>query len=228
MHARATPAPGDTRLPRFPHGRRAAKAAAIGVAVVGVVGVGVSVALAGGRLDGGSSGTGSRVIALGAGGAIAFVPASARGPAVRLAGETLEGERVDVAAFRGAPVVLNLWESSCAPCRSEAPDLQAAYLELKGSGVGFIGIDHRDDDRAQARAFQRSFGITYPSIADTDGRALLALRGAVAPTATPTTLVLDTEGRVAARVTGVVDRTTLVSLVGDVRAGRTPPADPTS
>jgi thiol-disulfide isomerase/thioredoxin len=198
----------------------AVTAAAVGVGVL--IGVGGFPGVAGVHLGGGPSGPRSRVITLGADGAIAFVPVSGRAAAVNLAGATLVGGRADVAAFRGAPVVLNIWESSCTPCRSEAADLQAAYAELKPSGVGFIGIDHRGDDPAQARAFQRTFGITYPSIADVDGQALLALRGAAPPTATPTTLVLDAEGRVAARVTGPVDRTTLIGLVADIRTGRTP------
>jgi peroxiredoxin len=156
------------------------------------------------------------------GATVTYVPEARRGQPVQVAGATLDGERADVATYRGAPVVLNVWASDCEPCREEAPELQAAWLQLRPSGAGFIGIDQRSDDAAAARAFQRGFGITYPSITDADGQALLALRGAAPPNTTPTTLVLDTRGRVAARVSGAVDRATLVALVDDVRTGRTP------
>jgi thiol-disulfide isomerase/thioredoxin len=165
----------------------------------------------------------SRAVTFPVGGStVTYVPEAGRGQPVQVAGVTLDGARADAATYRGAPVVLNVWASDCAPCREEAPELQAAWLQLRPSGTGFIGIDQRSDDAAAARAFQRGFGITYPSITDTDGRALLALRGTAPPNATPTTLVLDTRGRVAARVSGAVDRATLVALVDDVRTGRTP------
>jgi thiol-disulfide isomerase/thioredoxin len=155
-------------------------------------------------------------------GTITVLAAADRPRPVDLSGTTLDGEPLDVAAYRGTVVVVNVWGSWCSPCRAEAPDLQAAYQQLRGRGVAFVGIDTRDDDRAQAKAFQRQFGVTYPSIVDDGGAVLLALRGAASPKAVPTTLVLDTAGRVAARVSGRVGRATLVGLVEDVRSGATP------
>jgi thiol-disulfide isomerase/thioredoxin len=117
-------------------------------------------------------------------------------------------------------VVINVWGSWCPPCRKEAPELQAAAQKLGPQGVQFLGIDTSDSDRDQALAYQRTFGITYPSISDPAGDALLALRGAVAPNAIPTTLVLDQQGRVAARISAATTATTLVDVVGDVSAGK--------
>ncbi|MFV0287470.1 MAG: TlpA family protein disulfide reductase, partial [Demequina sp.] len=74
------------------------------------------------------------------------------------------------------------------------------------------------DDAATAEAFQRTFSVAYPSIDDSDGKATAQLQGLVAINAVPTTLVLDTEGRVAARVVGRVEPSTLESLV-DAAAG---------
>lgn len=189
---------------------------------VAALGVAVLAGLAGCTSSG--SGGGGGISFISGDGTVTFVPPAKRGQPVSLAGGTLDGGRADAASFRGQPVVVNVWGSWCAPCRKEAPDLQAAYQQLKESGVGFIGIDTRDDDPAQALAFQRTFGITYPSIVDNGGSVLLSLRGAVAPQSVPSTLVLDAQGRVAARVSGPVDRTTLVGLVSDVRGGTTPKA----
>lgn len=163
----------------------------------------------------GSSGAGSGKSFVAGDGAVTQLAVQDRGLPVELSGHTLTGDQLDVASLRGKPVVVNVWASWCSPCRDEAPDLQAAYLELKPQGVAFIGIDSRDDDLAAAKAFQESFGITYPSLVDEGGALLLALRGVVAPKSVPTTLVLDAQGRVAARVNGKINKTTLLGLVHD-------------
>jgi thiol-disulfide isomerase/thioredoxin len=133
-----------------------------------------------------------------------------------LAGETLDGRHLDVADFRGKVVVLNYWASWCGPCRGEAPDLVAAHKRL--GDVAFVGLDRNDDSRANALAFVRTFDVPYPSIYDSDGRLLLELYPAVPPTSLPSTVVLDTDGRIAAIVLGPVTTQTLVDLVEDVEA----------
>lgn len=141
------------------------------------------------------------------------VPVGQRKEPVELAGTTLTGERLDLATLRGKPVVLNIWGSWCGPCRKEAPDLQAAATELADEAA-FVGIATRDD-QASALAYERSFKVTYPSLFDR-GDLLLALRGAVSAQSPPVTLVLDAQGRIAARFVGPVTRLTLVGMVEDV------------
>jgi thiol-disulfide isomerase/thioredoxin len=153
-------------------------------------------------------------------GTIVLVPPAKRQTPVSLRGTTLEGAPFDLASLRGRTVVLNVWGSWCPPCRKEAPDLQAASVALKDKNVTFVGINTKEQDPAQALAFQKTFGITYPSISDDGGQVLLGLRGAVPPNAIPSTLVIDAQGRVAARISNTTTRTTLVDLVEDVRAGR--------
>lgn len=187
-----------------------------GRGVVPVAAVALALALTGcGGGSGNGAGSGTSFVA--GDGTVTIVPAENRKEPVELAGRTGDGTRIDIMSFRGHPVVVNVWGSWCAPCRKEAPDLQAAYTRLRPSGVAFLGIDTRDDDPAQAKAFEDNFGITYPSIVDEGGAVLLSLRGVVAPSSVPTTLVIDEKGRVAARVSGPVDTTTLVGLVHDTR-----------
>ncbi len=64
--------------------------------------------------------------------------------------------------------MVNVWGSWCAPCRAEAPELVEAAREL-GEDVSFLGVNTRDLDVAPAQAFERAFGLTYPSIFDPDG-----------------------------------------------------------
>lgn len=151
-------------------------------------------------------------------GSVTQLAESGRDAPVELSGTTPEGEVVDVAAWRGAPVVLNVWYAACAPCRAEAPDLAEVATEYSPQGVRFLGVNTRDGAET-ALAFERTYGVGYPSILDVgDGAALLALRGQVPPQAVPSTLVLDDEGRVAARVLGQVEASTLDVLVEDVLA----------
>jgi thiol-disulfide isomerase/thioredoxin len=153
-------------------------------------------------------------------GTITLVPPAKRQQPIDLRGTTLEGIPFDLAALRGKTVVLNVWGSWCPPCRKEAPDLQAASVALKSKNVEFVGINVRDSDTAQSVAFQKTFAVTYPSVVDSGGELLLALRGAVAAQAIPSTLVLDAQGRIAARISSSTTKVTLVDLVDDVLAGK--------
>jgi thiol-disulfide isomerase/thioredoxin len=151
----------------------------------------------------------------GAGSIITVAPADRHDP-VDLSGETLDGTTLDLADYRGQVVVVNYWASWCGPCRGEAPALVEAHKRL--AHVQFVGLDRNDDSTANARAFVRTFEVPYPSLYDSGGKLLLAFNGAVPPTSLPSTIVLDTEGRVAAVVLGPTTATTLVDIVHDVQA----------
>jgi thiol-disulfide isomerase/thioredoxin len=121
--------------------------------------------------------------------------------------------------FRGKVVVINVWGSWCPPCRKEAPDLQAASVETKDVAQ-FVGITSKDYDPAPAEAFVRSFKITYPSIYDPTGKVLLAFAGELPPSAIPSTMIIDRQGRLAVRVLSEVSKITLVDMINDVADGR--------
>jgi len=144
-------------------------------------------------------------------GSYSEIPAAERTTTVTLSGTTAEGGTVDLDTLRGKPVVLNLWFADCAPCRAEAPTLEQVATQYAGR-ASFLGINTGRDDADRVLAFQKAHGVTYPSILDDDGSAMLALRG-VAPRATPTTVVLDARGRVAAQYAGKIDSTTLGELI---------------
>ncbi|MGV8966756.1 MAG: TlpA family protein disulfide reductase [Cellulomonas sp.] len=144
-------------------------------------------------------------------------PAADRGEPISLRGTDFAGGAVDVATWRGDVVVLNTWYAACPPCRKEAPDLVKVAADYDADGVHFLGINGTDAAGA-AQAFERTFAVTWPSIADTDGTAIASLQGAVPVQAVPTTVVVDREGRVAARILGLADPSTLRALVDDVLA----------
>jgi thiol-disulfide isomerase/thioredoxin len=121
--------------------------------------------------------------------------------------------------YRGKVVVINVWGSWCPPCRKEAPDLQAASVETREIAQ-FVGITSKDYDPAPAEAFVRSFKITYPSIYDPTGKVLLAFAGELPPSAIPSTMIIDREGRLAVRVLSEVSKITLVDMINDVANGQ--------
>lgn len=133
-------------------------------------------------------------------------------------GETESGLKLDSSALEGQVVVMNWWYSSCAPCRAEAPDLQALYEDFKDQGVQFVGVNVRDTAET-ALAFDRKFGISFPSIMDAQSGAVsLAFQGVVSPQAVPTTLVIDKEGKVSSRILGRIDPSILKTLIETVVA----------
>lgn len=140
-----------------------------------------------------------------------------RGDPIRFAGDLDTGGTADSTDWLGSVVVVNFWYAACPPCRAEAPDLEALYERYAPAGVIFVGVNVRDSV-ATASAFATNFGITYPSILDVnEGSVQLAFAGQIAPNAVPTTIVLDREGRAAARIVGrIPSQTTLATLIDDV------------
>jgi thiol-disulfide isomerase/thioredoxin len=100
--------------------------------------------------------------------------------------------------FAGDVVVVNVWGQWCAPCRTEITELQQVYDATKDSGVAFLGIDVRDNNRDAPVDFIKDRNITFPSIYDPSMRTMIAFGGKYPTTVIPSTIVLDREHRVAA------------------------------
>ena len=163
----------------------------------------------------GLSGTGDLEYIEGEGNVVQ-VPVEDREDPVEISGESLQGEPVDLTVWRGGVVVVNVWGSWCNPCRSEAPILVEADEKLDAR---FVGIDIRDPDPGPARAFEREYGIAYPSIHDPGSEQLLQFGPEFGSVAMPHTYVLDREGRVAALINGAVPSLqTLTDVVEEVAA----------
>ena len=131
-------------------------------------------------------------------------------------GITESGLQLDSSALLGAVTVLNFWYAGCAPCRAEAPDLVELHEKYSSQGVNFVGVNVRDTAET-ALAFDRKFGIQFPSVMDAQsGSVSLAFTGVVSPSAVPTTLIIDTDGRVASRVLGRIEPSILSTLIETV------------
>ncbi|MGW7365961.1 TlpA family protein disulfide reductase [Streptomyces sp. NPDC054841] len=152
-------------------------------------------------------------------GGISTAAKGKRTDAPALAGKDLTGKPLDLADYKGKIVVLNLWGSWCTPCRAEAPYLAKVAKDTKGKGVEFIGINTRDSQTGPALAFEEEFGIGYPSFHDPIGKLILKFpKGSLNPQAIPTTIVVDREGKLAARALTALDDKQLHSMIDPLMA----------
>jgi peroxiredoxin len=144
-----------------------------------------------------------------------FWPADERGEPIVFSGETETGGTLSSDDLAGQVVLVNFWYASCGPCRTEAADLNDLYDEYTGDNVAFVGVDIRDTP-AQAQSFIDDHDVLYPSIMDVNDNAVtLAFAAPAPPTTTPTTYLLDTRGRVAARFTSAIQSPSVVAAMID-------------
>lgn len=150
-----------------------------------------------------------------------YWPKGERGEPISFAGETENGDSVSSGDFAGQVALVNFWYASCGPCRTEAADLNALYAEYSDQDVAFLGVNIRDDP-ATARSFAEEFDVSYPSIMDVSENAVtLAFATPAPPTTTPTTYLLDRDGRVAARFTSAIRSPSVVAaMIDDLLAER--------
>lgn len=146
-------------------------------------------------------------------GRVEFFAAAQRHKAPVIEGQTLDGGTASLTA--GKVHVLNFWASWCAPCRAEAPTLKDIAATTKPKGVEFLGVNFKDLE-ASAQAYDRAVKPGYPSIYDQSGKVLLQFQGTVPPAAIPSTLIIDAQGRIAARALGAVKYDDLLSAVTKV------------
>ena len=130
-------------------------------------------------------------------------------------GTTLTGARLNFSAYRGQTVVINFWGSWCGPCRGEASTLAAVAALYRSSGVAFLGVDEQDTT-TNAVAFERNYGITYPSLADPDSVVTADFTAMVPIASTPTTLVIDRTGHIAGAVFGPATYQVLTTILAKV------------
>ncbi|MGC4910653.1 TlpA family protein disulfide reductase [Streptomyces cyaneofuscatus] len=152
-------------------------------------------------------------------GGISRVAKEERPDAPKLQGESLDGKPLDLADYKGRVVVLNVWGSWCGPCRLEAKYFAKVSEETADQGVQFIGINTRDAQKDPAINFEKDYGVTYPSFFDPIGKLILRFpKGTVNPKAIPSTVVVDREGKIAARTLQPLDAEQLHEMIDPIIA----------
>ena len=166
-----------------------------------------SVILLSGCSNGGASKAEESFIA--GSGAVTKIAQSDRIAAPTISGMTLNGTQFTLT--QGKVAVVNVWASWCSPCRAEEPTLSALAKEY--IDVQFVGILTRDNP-VNAEAFTRTRKTPYPTLIDDS--ILIGFRKSLPANAIPTTVVLDKNGKVAARISGSVTVASLSQLIDEV------------
>ena len=130
--------------------------------------------------------------------------------AARTAGVT----ELSLADLQGRVVIVNFWASWCGPCRIEQPDLNQLHALLPDTEVVLVGVNIEDTE-ANALAHLTEFDVAYLSLFDPVNELAGRFSGIGARTI-PTTILLDPQGRVAARLLGLTDTREIVALAGAV------------
>jgi len=125
-----------------------------------------------------------------------------RSAAPALSGITLTGTPYST-SYAGHVTVIEVWGSWCAPCREDAPDLAETYTRFEFKGVDFVGIDTRDNNGA-ALAYDAQYGIKFPSLQDPDEALVLDFKEIIPATSVPSTVIVDSNGKVAATIRSAV------------------------
>jgi cytochrome c biogenesis protein CcmG, thiol:disulfide interchange protein DsbE len=122
-------------------------------------------------------------------------------PAPALPGDRLSGPPASLASLRGAPALVVFWASWCTPCEQEAPALERFWRGLRalaGAHGTLVGVNWSDPSPANARAFVRRFGWTFPNLRDPE--ELSGQKYGVG--VLPTTFAIDARGRIRATLRG--------------------------
>lgn len=155
--------------------------------------------------------------ASGSGAATGVIPPADRKAAPLVSHRTLDGTSLALASLRGHTVVVNVWGSWCGPCQAEQPDLVRVAAATAALGVAFVGDDVQDTT-AQAQAHRREYGVGYPSWDDSGSAVAAQFRG-LPVKSVPSTLVVDAQGRVAARFIGPTTADALQPVVEQIARG---------
>ena len=112
--------------------------------------------------------------------------------------DTLDGDRIDSTKLltSGKPLLINIWFSTCQPCKREMPALQDAF-ERYGDRIDFVGVNPQDSVE-RLTDFTAEFGVTYPQYRDTNSEFVVA--GGVATF--PTTLLIGSDGLIVGQYAG--------------------------
>lgn len=133
-------------------------------------------------------------------------------PAPYFALDTIDGEILTLEDLQGNVIVLNFWATWCAPCRVEIPDLIEMQAELEDDGVRIVGVSLDHEGIEVIRSFAEDMGINYPIVID-DGEVADAYGGIYA---LPTTILIDREGNVRRKISGLVTTDFLMPLLEDL------------
>ncbi|MEW1831498.1 TlpA disulfide reductase family protein [Streptomyces sp. N50] len=188
-------------------------------AVLSTAGVAVAALVLSACSSGGTSGGSGNTNFITGSDGIATVKKGDRQAAPDLSGKTIDGKTLSTADYKGKVLVVNVWGSWCSPCRAEADNLVQVAKATADKDVQFVGLNTRDTSTEPAVAFEKKYEVPYPSLYDPTGRLMLRFKkGTLNPQAIPSTIVIDRDGKIAARALQALSEDKLREMLDPVIA----------
>lgn len=141
------------------------------------------------------------LLLLGVVGYVWFTPSGVQ-PAPDVTVSRLDGKPVRLTELRGRPVVWTFWATTCPSCVKEIPHLVELHRELGARGLAVVGVAMSYDPPEQVREMVNRRDIPYTIALDRDGSAALAFGDVKL---TPTTFLIDPQGRIVQQKLGELD-----------------------
>ena len=140
-----------------------------------------------------------------------WVPREQRTPAPKLVFSDIPGARRQLSQLKGKIVVVNFWATWCSPCRAEMPEFVETYAAYRDRGVEFVGAATEPRSaKARVREFIQGLQIQFPVWLEASEEQMTALGVGAG---LPATVIVDREGRVAARISGPTEGAQLRELL---------------
>ncbi|MEW1648515.1 MULTISPECIES: TlpA disulfide reductase family protein [unclassified Streptomyces] len=188
-------------------------------AVLSTAGVAAAALVLSACSSGGTSGGSGNTNFITGSDGIATVKKGDRQAAPDLSGKTIDGKTLNTADYKGKVLVVNVWGSWCSPCRAEADNLVQVAKATADKDVQFVGLNTRDTSTEPAVAFEKKYAVPYPSLYDPTGRLMLRFKkGTLNPQAIPSTIVIDRDGKIAARALQALSEDKLREMLDPVIA----------
>ena len=147
------------------------------------------------------------IIAL-VGGFVASLSAKPAAPAVQFT--SLNGDKVSMADLRGKVVLVNFWATDCPGCIAEMPDLIKTQQKYQTAGLTTVAVAMSYDRPDYVVAYTQKNALPFFVTLDPTGQLSKAFKNVQL---TPTTFVIDKQGRILQRTVGVLDFPKLHALI---------------
>lgn len=142
--------------------------------------------------------------------AFLFLNLNDKKSAPNLAFTTIEGKAISMASLKGKMVVVNFWATYCPGCIEEMPDLVSTYKQYHERGLEIIAVSIADDPPNQLLNFAQKNALPFPVIHDSDAKISQAFDNV---SLTPTSFIIDQQGRVIGKTIGKLDFVSLHKLL---------------
>lgn len=127
----------------------------------------------------------------------------------------LDGSKRSADTQRGKVTLVNFWATSCVACVAEMPQIAATHEKFKAHGYETVAVAMAHDQPALVARFAQSRALPFGVAFDKSGEVARAFGDVKL---TPTTFLIDKQGRIVKRYLGAPDFAALDKLIGELLA----------